>query len=122
MQDNRIEILDTTLRDGEQSPGCSMNLNEKIEIARCLEKLKVDVDMALQRPDYLFAVALLDIDRFGAINTSYSINVGDNVLRVVADRIKTQCRVGDTIARIGPDVFAIVLHEKAGLSYLLARA
>ena len=76
-----------------------------------LEKLKVDVDMALQRPDYLFAVALLDIDRFGAINTSYSINVGDNVLRVVADRIKALCRVGDTIARIGPDVFAIVLHD-----------
>lgn len=76
-----------------------------------LEKLKVDVDMALQRPDYLFAVVLLDIDRFGAINTSYSINVGDNVLRVVADRIRAQCRVGDTIARIGPDVFAIVLHD-----------
>ena len=76
-----------------------------------LEKLKVDVDMALQRPDYLFAVALLDIDRFGTINTSYSINVGDNVLRVVADRIKSQCRAGDTIARIGPDVFAIVLHD-----------
>ena len=76
-----------------------------------LEKLKVDVDMALQRPDYLFAVALLDINRFGAINTSYSINVGDRVLRVVADRIKSQCRANDTIARIGPDVFAIVLHD-----------
>ncbi|WP_407458152.1 EAL domain-containing protein [Fibrobacter sp.] len=76
-----------------------------------LEKLKVDVDMALQRPDYLFAVALLDINRFGAINTSYSINVGDRVLRVVADRIKSQCRPNDTIARIGPDVFAIVLHD-----------
>lgn len=76
-----------------------------------LEKLKVDVDMAIQRPDYLFAVALLDINRFGAINTSYSINVGDRVLRVVADRIKSQCRPNDTIARIGPDVFAIVLHD-----------
>ncbi len=76
-----------------------------------LEKLKVDVDMALQRPDYLFAVALLDINRFGAINTSYSINVGDRVLRVVADRIKSQCRPNDTIARIGPDVFAVVLHD-----------
>lgn len=76
-----------------------------------LEKLKVDVDMALQRPDYLFAVALLDIDRFGAINASYSVNVGDSVLQVVADRIKSQCRNGDTIARIGPDVFAIVLHD-----------
>ena len=76
-----------------------------------LEKLKVDVDMALKRPDYLFAVALLDINRFGAINTSYSINVGDRVLRVVADRIKSQCRSNDTIARIGPDVFAIILHD-----------
>ncbi|MCR5089024.1 MAG: 2-isopropylmalate synthase [Oscillospiraceae bacterium] len=41
--DNRIIIFDTTLRDGEQSPGCSMNLKEKIEVARCLEALKVDV-------------------------------------------------------------------------------
>ena len=40
---DRIIVFDTTLRDGEQSPGCSMNLREKIEVARCLEKLKVDV-------------------------------------------------------------------------------
>jgi 2-isopropylmalate synthase len=38
-----ILIFDTTLRDGEQSPGCSMNLTEKIELARALESLKVDV-------------------------------------------------------------------------------
>jgi len=38
-----IKIFDTTLRDGEQSPGCSMNLKEKLEVARCLERLKVDV-------------------------------------------------------------------------------
>lgn len=75
-----------------------------------LEKLKVDVDLAHQRPDYVFAVALLDIDSFGAINTSYSTNVGDRVLRIVSERIKAQCRNNDTIARIGPDVFAIVLH------------
>lgn len=38
-----IKIFDTTLRDGEQSPGCSMNLSEKIEVAKQLEILKVDV-------------------------------------------------------------------------------
>ena len=38
-----IKIFDTTLRDGEQSPGCSMNLNEKIEVAKQLEALKVDI-------------------------------------------------------------------------------
>ena len=40
---DRIKIFDTTLRDGEQSPGCSMNLQEKLEVAKCLEKLNVDV-------------------------------------------------------------------------------
>jgi 2-isopropylmalate synthase len=39
----QIKIFDTTLRDGEQSPGCSMNLEEKIQIAKQLERLGVDV-------------------------------------------------------------------------------
>ena len=38
-----IRIFDTTLRDGEQSPGCSMNLSEKIEVAKQLEALRVDI-------------------------------------------------------------------------------
>jgi 2-isopropylmalate synthase len=39
----RIHIFDTTLRDGEQSPGCSLNLQEKLEMARQLARLGVDV-------------------------------------------------------------------------------
>ena len=38
-----IRIFDTTLRDGEQSPGASMNRTEKLEVAQALEKLGVDV-------------------------------------------------------------------------------
>ncbi len=41
--EKQIYIFDTTLRDGEQSPGCSMNLAEKLEMARMLERLNVDV-------------------------------------------------------------------------------
>ena len=40
---NRIIIFDTTLRDGEQSPGASMNLDEKLRIAEMLEEMGVDV-------------------------------------------------------------------------------
>jgi 2-isopropylmalate synthase len=39
----RVAIFDTTLRDGEQSPGCSMDLEEKVRLARQLETLGVDV-------------------------------------------------------------------------------
>ncbi len=39
----QIKIFDTTLRDGEQSPGCSMNMKEKLEMAKQLELLGVDV-------------------------------------------------------------------------------
>lgn len=38
-----IQIFDTTLRDGEQSPGCSMNLAEKLEVAQALSDLGVDI-------------------------------------------------------------------------------
>ncbi len=43
MDKNRIIIFDTTLRDGEQSPGASMNLEEKVKIAQVLEEMGVDV-------------------------------------------------------------------------------
>ena len=43
MDKNRILIFDTTLRDGEQSPGASLSVTEKVEIAKQLEKLNVDI-------------------------------------------------------------------------------
>ncbi|MCP9753048.1 2-isopropylmalate synthase [Ferruginibacter sp. HRS2-29] len=43
MADNKIFIFDTTLRDGEQVPGCKLNSNEKVELALQLETLGVDI-------------------------------------------------------------------------------
>jgi len=43
MNNARITVFDTTLRDGEQSPGCSMNLQEKVRLALQLDRLGVDV-------------------------------------------------------------------------------
>jgi len=40
---DRVLIFDTTLRDGEQSPGATMTLNEKIEIASMLDEMGVDI-------------------------------------------------------------------------------
>ncbi len=43
MSDDKLIIFDTTLRDGEQSPGASMTRDEKVRIAKALERMKVDV-------------------------------------------------------------------------------
>src|SRR6202051_1465250 len=40
---DRVIIFDTTMRDGEQSPGASMSLDEKLELAKILEEMRVDV-------------------------------------------------------------------------------
>ena len=43
MNDDRVKIFDTTLRDGEQAPGCSMTLREKLRVAKALADLNVDI-------------------------------------------------------------------------------
>ena len=43
MLDKRIKIFDTTLRDGEQAPGCSMTIREKLRVAKALADLRVDI-------------------------------------------------------------------------------
>ncbi|MGI9233806.1 MAG: 2-isopropylmalate synthase [Woeseiaceae bacterium] len=43
MSDTQIRIFDTTLRDGEQAPGCSMTLGEKLRVAKALSELNVDI-------------------------------------------------------------------------------
>lgn len=56
----KISVLDTTLRDGEQSPGCSMTLAEKLRVAKSLERLGVDTIEAgfpISSPDDFAAVS-----------------------------------------------------------------
>ena len=79
--ENLIYIFDTTLRDGEQSPGCSMNIEEKFRLARQLQLLCVD-----------------------AIEAGFPIaSVGDfEAVKLIAEKIKTlygrgtcsDCKIG----------------------------
>src|SRR5512136_438925 len=80
-QADRVTIFDTTLRDGEQSPGASMNLEQKLRVAKALRDLGVDVieaGFAAASPGDLAAIRAVGQQIEGPIVASLSrCNKGD---------------------------------------------
>ncbi|NNF07761.1 MAG: EAL domain-containing protein [Candidatus Eisenbacteria bacterium] len=78
-------------------------------VTRCLRRKG-------RRRNYLFAVMLLDLDRFQVINDSLGHRAGDSLLKEMGERLSQCLRPGDTVCRLGGDEFALLLDEIRGVS------
>ncbi|HZM73265.1 MAG TPA: EAL domain-containing protein [Candidatus Polarisedimenticolia bacterium] len=75
------------------------------------DRVKHVLDRLRGRSQQRAAVLFLDIDHFKLLNDKFGHSRGDDVLRVVADRVRWAIRPGDTAARLGGDEFAILLED-----------
>ncbi len=69
-----------------------------------------------------FAVLLIDLDRFKSINDALGPAAGDTLLKIIADRLDSIRRMGDTLARLSVDEFAMLLDDVADVGSALAAA
>ena len=66
------------------------------------------------RPGAMVGLFVLDLDRFKPVNDHYGHDVGDDLLRVEAKRLRAAVRAHDTVARTGGDEFVVVVTELGG--------
>ena len=75
-----------------------------------LDRLEQTIDRA-KRNDSSFALLYIDLDEFKPINDKFGHDVGDQVLKQTAKRLKEAVRKSDTVARMGGDEFVIILDN-----------
>lgn len=78
---------------------------------RLLEDRAAQAFKAARRSKQMVAIMFLDLDYFKAVNDTHGHDVGDKLLKSVAERLKSLLRMEDTISRIGGDEFVILLPK-----------
>ena len=80
--------------------------------ALLMERLEQQIAIA-EREQFDMALMFIDLDRFKFVNDTFGHNVGDDLLKMIAQKLLAQVRQSDTVARLGGDEFVIQLRNPA---------
>ncbi len=108
-----LESANARLRENERQLQAMVHTDPLTGLAnRLLLEARLQQSMQhARRTKENIAVLLVDLDRFKPINDRYGHAIGDEVLRLVAERLRNAVREVDTVARLGGDEFVIVLQS-----------
>jgi diguanylate cyclase (GGDEF)-like protein/PAS domain S-box-containing protein len=126
-----VEMQATRLADGSQGVGRDVTEIRALQVElsalalrdpltglanrRLLDELLTSALDRGRRSGSEIAVIFLDLDNFKNVNDTYGHDVGDRVLQVTADRLRSSVRASDAVARVGGDEF-VVVHESSNAS------
>jgi diguanylate cyclase (GGDEF)-like protein/PAS domain S-box-containing protein len=80
-----------------------------------MDRLQMSFAHKTRHENHLFAVLFLDLDRFKNVNDSFGHLIGDELLLLVSERLRSNIRPEDTIARFGGDEFVVLLGDIKGI-------
>lgn len=100
-ENKKNELYELSIRDEDTALYNKRYFNTQLQKTICLKNNSASK----------FCLLSFDIDNFKKINDTYGHQTADNILRVVATRLKKRIRKSDTLARVGGDEFAILLPD-----------